>query len=562
MFVIGSSRCDHEFVIIGSGSMKGRSVWLAVALTALTAGCGRSGGGADYAETATTEAAAGEMAPAYPAYPPYPVDPAVRAGEPARYPDAKPNPVKRTAEQPVSTFAIDVDTASYAVVRRFLASGAKPPVDAVRVEELINYFPYDYPRPAREEVFKPFVAVAPSPWAPGKRLMHVALTGYDIPRAERPPLNLVFLVDVSGSMEGQDRLPLAKKALGVLVDQLRPQDRVAMVVYAGQSGEVLEPTSGRNKAKIMRAIRELGAGGSTAGAEGLEHAYQLARENFDEDAVNRVILMTDGDFNVGVTSEDQLEDMVADQRQTGIYLSVYGFGQDNYQDRRMQAISQAGNGTAGYIDTLDEARKVFRDDFSSSVFPIADDVKIQVEFNPAEVAEWRLLGYETRLLARQDFNNDRVDAGEVGAGATVTAVYEVTPPGGPVAVDPLRYGGEPGAEPEARRAGGDEIALVRYRFKRPGGTQTALRERPVTEQDAYPTLDAAPESTRWAVAVAGYGQRLRNDPNLGSGFGWNRLERLAQGARGEDPWGLRAEFLRLVRAAREAEPARRTGETA
>lgn len=349
--------------------------------------------------------------PPYPAYPPYPVDPSVRTGEPARYPDAKPNPVKRTAEQPVSTFAIDVDTASYAVVRRFLASGAKPPVDAVRVEELINYFPYDYPRPAREEVFKPFVAVAPSPWAPGKRLMHVALTGYDIPRSERPPLNLVFLVDVSGSMEGEDRLPLAKKALGVLVDQLRPQDRVAMVVYAGQSGEVLEPTSGRNKAKIMRAIRELGAGGPTAGAEGLEHAYQLARENFDEDAVNRVILMTDGDFNVGVISEDQLEDMVADQRQTGIYLSVYGFGQDNHQDRRMQAISQAGNGTAGYIDTLDEARKVFRDDFTSSVFPIADDVKIQVEFNPAAVAEWRLLGYETRLLARQDFNNDRVDAG-------------------------------------------------------------------------------------------------------------------------------------------------------
>ena len=534
--------------------MKARNVVLAAALAAVAAGCDGSGGSGEAVESAATTADASvEVGLGYPNDVHHP--PLAPAGEPARYPEAKPNPIRRTAEQPVSTFAIDVDTASYAVVRRFLTSGTKPPADAVRIEEMINYFPYDYPRPEAREVFRPFAAVAPSPWSPGKRLMHVALTGYDVERSERPPLNLVFLVDVSGSMEGPDRLPLAKKALGVLMDQLRPQDHVAMVVYAGESGGVLEPTSGRHKAKIMRAIRDLGAGGSTAGAEGLEHAYALARANFDEDAVNRVILMTDGDFNVGVTSESQLEDMVAEQRESGVYLSVYGFGQDNYQDRRMQAISQAGNGTAGYIDTLEEARKVFRDDVSSSLFPIADDVKIQVEFNPATVAEWRLLGYETRLLAREDFNNDRVDAGEIGAGATVTALYEITPVGGPLATDTLRYGREPEGADAGTPRRADEIALLRFRFKRPGGTETALRERVISERDAYPTLDRAPESTRWAAAVAGYGQRLRDDPNLGPHFGWDRLERLAQGAKGEDPFGLRSEFLRLVRAAREADSA-------
>jgi Ca-activated chloride channel family protein len=261
-----------------------------------------------------------------------------------------------------------VDTTAYAVVRRFLKQGDRPPTDAVRVEELVNYFDYDYPLASASEVFKPFVSVVPSPWSPGKRIVHVALTGHDVPDA-RPPLNLVFLVDVSGSMEPEDRLPLARKALEVLVDQLRPQDRVAIAVYAGAAGAVLEPTSGAEKSKILRALRRLEAGGSTAGAEGLALAYEMARENFRKDAVNRVILMTDGDFNVGVVDEGSLEDFVSEQRKTGIYLSAYGFGQENYQDRRMQAISQSGNGTAGYIDSLDEARKLFRNDFTGSVFP-------------------------------------------------------------------------------------------------------------------------------------------------------------------------------------------------
>jgi Ca-activated chloride channel family protein len=387
----------------------------------------------------------------------------------------------------------------------------------------------------------------------------VALTGHDIPDA-RPPLNLVFLIDVSGSMQGEDRLPLAKRALDVLIDQLRPEDHVSIAVYAGAAGAVLEPTSGADKSKIRSAIRRLEAGGSTAGAEGLALAYDLARENFRKDAVNRVVLMTDGDFNVGVTDEGSLEDFVAERRKTGVYLSVYGFGQDNYQDRRMQRISQAGNGTAGYIDSLDEARKVFEDDFKGSVFPIADDVKIQVEFNPAKVAEWRLIGYETRLLAREDFNNDRVDAGEIGAGATVTALYEITAPGGPESVDPLRYGES--ARPAAVRQGGEELAYLRYRYKRPGGESSVERAFAITEARARESLEDAPEPTRWALAVAGYGQLLRGDSALGRGFGWEDVRTLAHGARGDDPHGRRAEFIRLVRAAAGMEPVRAGGEDA
>jgi Ca-activated chloride channel family protein len=527
----------------------------------LLAGCGESGSEAEYEVTdaAGTTSAEVAMAPPYlPPDDPY-AAPYAAPAVTAQYPDAKPNPIKRTAEQAVSTFSIDVDTASYAVVRRFLKQGVKPPTDAVRVEELVNYFDYDYPRATASEVFRPYAAVVPSPWSPGKRIVHVALTGHDIPDA-RPPLNLVFLIDVSGSMQGEDRLPLAKRALDVLIDQLRPEDHVAIAVYAGAAGAVLEPTSGADKSKIRSAIRRLEAGGSTAGAEGLALAYDLARENFRKDAVNRVVLMTDGDFNVGVTDEGSLEDFVAERRKTGVYLSVYGFGQDNYQDRRMQRISQAGNGTAGYIDSLDEARKVFEDDFKGSVFPIADDVKIQVEFNPAKVAEWRLIGYETRLLAREDFNNDRVDAGEIGAGATVTALYEITAPGGPESVDPLRYGES--ARPAAVRQGGEELAYLRYRYKRPGGESSVERAFAITEARARESLEDAPEPTRWALAVAGYGQLLRGDSALGRGFGWEDVRTLAHGARGDDPHGRRAEFIRLVRAAAGMEPVRAGGEDA
>ena len=467
-------------------------------------------------------------------------------GETERYPDAPINTVVRVTEQPVSTFSIDVDTASYSNVRRFLRDGGTPPRDAVRVEEMVNYFDYNYPRPPKAETpFQPFVAVAPSPWAGEKEIVHIGLQGYDLDRAERPPLNLVFLVDVSGSMSGEDRLPLVIKSLNVLVDSLRPQDRVSMAVYAGSAGAVLEPTPGYEKLKMRCALQSLHAGGSTAGGQGLALAYGLAERNFDKAAVNRVILMTDGDFNVGVTDNEKLEDFVADKRKTGVYLSVYGFGRGNYQDLRMQTLAQAGNGTAAYVDELDEARRLFRTDFTSSLFPIADDVKIQVEFNPARVSEYRLIGYETRLLNREDFNNDKVDAGEVGAGAAVTALYEITPAGAPGAVDPLRYQSQ--QAPAAQRNA--ELAYLRIRYKLPGQPASRLIERPIGDGDRARSLAEAPEATRFALAVAAFGQRLRGDPWMKGGFGWGEIARTADRSRGYDPDGRRAQFVQLAERA-------------
>ena len=464
-----------------------------------------------------------------------------------RYPEADPNPIKLVAEAPVSTLSVDVDTASYSNVRRHLREGTLPPRDAVRVEELINYFDYGYPAPERSEVFRPWVAVAPSPWNGGKQLMHVGLRGYDIDARNRPPLNLVFLVDVSGSMQPADRLPLARQALNTLIDGLRPQDRVSMAVYAGAAGEVLPPTRGHEKLRMRCALQALQAGGSTAGGQGLALAYQMAQRNFDPEAVNRVVLLTDGDFNVGVTDDRKLEDFVAAKRKTGVYLSVYGFGGGNYNDRLMQVLAQNGNGSAGYVDSLAESRKLFADDFAGSLFPIADDVKVQVEFNPARVSEYRLIGYETRLLKREDFNNDAVDAGEVGSGVAVTALYELTPAGGASSVDPLRYG----QEQRAPRTGG-ELAFVKVRYKAPGAAQSVLRERPITDRDIHPSLDRAPEQLRWAAAVASYGQLLRDDEALPRDYGWAEVERLAAPAVGGDPHGLRREFLTLVSAARSA----------
>ncbi len=474
--------------------------------------------------------------------------PPMAAQDTERYPGGVSNPIKQVAQEPVSTFSIDVDTAAYANTRRFLADGRVPPRDAVRVEELINYFDYAYPLPAsRSEPFKPFVAVAPSPWSKDRQIVHIGLQGYDIPRDEQPPLNLVFLVDTSGSMWSEDRLPLAKKALGTLIDQLGDRDRVAMVAYAGSAGAVLAPTSGRDKLRMRCALGALQSGGSTAGGQGLALAYALAQQNFDPKAVNRVILLTDGDFNVGVSDPSKLKDFVADKRKTGVYLSVYGFGRGNYNDTMMQALAQNGNGTAAYIDSFDEARKLFRDDFSGSLFPIADDVKLQVEFNPYQVSEYRLIGYETRMLAREDFNNDQVDAGEVGSGASVTALYEITRVGATPSSDPLRY---TSARPEA--APSAELAFLKVRYKLPGKTESVLMQRPITRADVSDSLAAAPESTRWALAVAAFGQKLRGDPWISADFGWQQVIDLAQGARGADEFGLRAEFVKLARGAGEA----------
>lgn len=465
-----------------------------------------------------------------------------------RYPNATANPIRQTATDPVSTFSIDVDTAAYANVRRFLKDGVRPPTDAVRVEELVNYFDYGYAPPRdRATPFSSYVALAPSPWSRERQILHIGIQGFDLPKGEQPPLNLVFLIDTSGSMWSEDRLPLAQKSLSLLIDQMRPQDRVAMVAYAGSAGAVLAPTDGRQKLKMRCALGALRSGGSTAGGQGLSLAYALAKENFDPKAVNRVILVTDGDFNVGVADPAKLKDFVADKRKDGVYLSVFGFGRGNYNDTMMQALAQNGNGTAAYVDSLQEARKLFREDFSKSMFPIADDVKVQIEFNPAQVSEYRLIGYETRMLAREDFNNDQVDAGEVGAGASVTALYEITPAGAAPSADPLRYGRRPPAPSPA-----GELAFLKIRYKLPGEGRSRLMERPITRADAAPSLRAAPEATRWAVAVAGFGQKLKHDARVSDAFGWTEILDLAQAGRGPDPFGERAEFVQLVRAAGDA----------
>ncbi|MAN65655.1 VWA domain-containing protein [uncultured Hyphomonas sp.] len=468
-----------------------------------------------------------------------------------QYEDVDPNPVKLVSEEPVSTFSIDVDTASYANVRRFLEDGVLPPKDAVRIEELINYFDYTYPQPAEGEApFSTQVNVMPSPFAEGRELMQIGIQGRDIDRDARPPINLTLLMDVSGSMFSDDKLPLAKKAIKLMLEEMEPTDTIAIVVYAGAAGEILEPTPVSDKRKIVAALEALQAGGSTAGGEGLRLAYSLAEQGLKEDAVNRVMLLTDGDFNVGISDPEQLEDFVSRKRETGIYLSVLGFGRGNYNDAMMQKIAQTGNGTAAYVDTLSEARKILADDLSGNIFPIADDVKIQVEFNPARVAEYRLIGYETRLLDREDFNNDKVDAGDIGAGTSVTAIYEITPVGSSATqIDPLRYGD---TDTSASDPSG-EYAFVKLRYKAPGAEESVLLERPVTQADRVASVAAAPQWARFATAVAGYGEMLKGGEALSAEFGWEDIRNLANGAKGPDAFGYRAEFVQLTRLAETAE---------
>ncbi len=464
------------------------------------------------------------------------------------YEDVDANPIHLVSEDPISTFSIDVDTASYSNVRRFLSEGRMPPRDAVRIEEMVNYFRYDYPLPqTRAQPFSTSVTVAPSPWAEGRQLVHIGLQGYNIVPRERPPLNLTLLLDVSGSMAEPNKLPLVQQSFRMLIDQLNARDHVSIVVYAGAAGAVLEPTAGNEHGRILAALDNLHAGGSTAGGEGLRLAYALAEQNFDRNAVNRVIIATDGDFNVGIADPEQLTDFVERKRDTGIYLSVFGFGGGNYNDLLMQRLAQNGNGVATYIDTLNEARRVLRDEMASNMFTIANDVKIQVEFNPTQVAEYRLIGYETRMLRREDFNNDQVDAGEIGAGHAVTAIYEITPVGGRTFTEPLRYQRE-----AAPAAASGELGFLRIRYKLPGEDNSRLIERPITGRDYVASIDAAPESARFATAVAGYGQLLRGDPYLDRGYSWSDVINLAQSARGRDEFGWRAEFVQLARSAQTA----------
>ena len=480
------------------------------------------------------------------AYEPAPVPPGY-AEDREQYEDVDPNPVQAVADAPVSTFSIDVDTASYARARRALQSGVLPPRDAIRPEEIINYFDYAYPLPeTRNDPFRASVTITDTPWNPHTRLMHIGVQGYNVVPDERPRANLVFLIDVSGSMSSPDKLPLALQGFRMMLSELDPDDTVAIAVYAGAAGVVLEPTPVSERGRIEAALDSLSAGGSTAGGEGLRVAYALAERNLDEEAVNRVILVTDGDFNVGVTSGERLEDFVARNRETGVYLSVMGFGLGNYNDALMQQIAQAGNGTAGYVDSLTEARRLLVEEASSTLFPIADDVKIQVEFNPARIAEYRLIGYETRALERSDFNNDAVDAGEIGSGHTVTAIYEIAVPGSDGRLlDDLRYQ----AAPET--GGGDgEFAFLRMRYKRPGEDESRLIETPVTDADLQ-AFAQAPDDVRFSVAAAAYAQLLRGDAYLGD-FGFEDAADIARSARGEDPFGYRGEFLQLLALAESA----------
>jgi len=458
------------------------------------------------------------------------------------------NPVRQTAQEPVSTFSADVDTASYSFARRMLNAGQLPPKDAVRAEEFINYFPYDYPKPdSADAPFRPTITVTAAPWNPDNRLVHIAVQGYALQAAQRPRANLVFLVDVSGSMMPDDRLPLVKNALRMLVGELKPDDTVGIVTYASGSGVALEPTKIADKGAILAAIDSLGAGGSTAGAQGILDAYRLAEAHFDKQAVNRIILSTDGDFNVGVTDQRELLGMIERKRESGVYLSILGVGQDNYNDALMQKLAQNGNGVAAYVDTLNEARKVLVEEASSTLFPIAKDVKIQVEWNPAQVAEYRLIGYETRDLRREDFNNDKVDAGDMGSGHRVTAIYEITPAGGRKLVDDLRYG-KKGETP----AGGDELGFFKLRYKLPHEQKSRLISQPIRAGSDVDPAHASTE-TRFSIAAAAFAQLLKGAPYLGS-YGYDDVIALAQGAKGDDPFGYRAEFVNLARLAKSARP--------
>ncbi len=452
------------------------------------------------------------------------------------------SPVKVTAEAPVSTFSIDVDTASYSYVRRLLSDGYVPEPDAVRIEELINYFRYDYATPTDSaRPFEPTVMVYPSPWAAEKQIVQIGIKGYVPPVAEDKPSNLVFLIDTSGSMDEPDKLPLLKRAFSLLVERLTGNDTVSIVAYAGSAGVVLKPTKATEKATILAALENLAAGGSTAGAEGIALAYQLAEEAKVDGGVNRVILATDGDFNVGIDDPEALKDFIKARRDNGVYLSVLGFGQGNLDDATMQALAQNGNGNASYIDSFQEARKVLVAEGGGTLETIAKDVKIQVEFNPAAVQEYRLIGYETRALNREDFNNDKVDAGEIGAGTTVTALYEITPVGAAGALnDPLRYG----AEATAAAGPSDEIGFLKLRYKAPGSDTSQLIETPIRAEAAFASLDAAPDDARFAAAVAAFGQKLKGSEYVQ--MDWREILDLAQGARGEDPEGYRAEFMQLI----------------
>jgi Ca-activated chloride channel family protein len=469
------------------------------------------------------------------------------------------NTFKRVTDEPLSTFSIDVDTASYANVRRFLNNGQLPPPGAVRIEEMINYFDYDYPQPDGHVPFSVNVEIADCPWAADHRLARVGLKGMEIVQEERPPANLVFLIDVSGSMRPANKLPLLREALGLLVAELSEDDQVAMVVYAGASGLALDSTSCEDKDTILRALRALEGGGSTNGGEGIQLAYDIATENFIDDGINRVILATDGDFNVGITNQSDLISLIEEKAKTGVFLSVLGFGMGNYKDSNLEKLADKGNGNYAYIDTLNEAQKVLVDQMGGTLMTIAKDVKIQIEFNPAEVNAYRLVGYENRILAKEDFNDDTKDAGEIGAGHTVTAFYEIVPLGVEVdlpPVDPLKYQpqwddeGDEGGEADEGDASG-EMMTVKLRYKPPASDKSRLIEVPVTD-DGLLLADAS-DDFAFAASVASFGMLLRGSEHARD-LTYDAVLELAQTSLGEDRNGYRAEFVDLVHKAMSIQP--------
>ena len=451
---------------------------------------------------------------------------------------------QRVETKPLSTFASDVDTASYSNVRRFLQAGQLPPKEAVRIEELLNYFRYDDPAPEGEHPVAIATEVTRCPWQPGNKLARIALRTKPIAAGELPPANLTFLIDVSGSMGSADKLPLLQQAFLMLVDQLRPQDTVSIVVYAGAAGVALEPTRGSSKGRIRQAIRRLHAEGSTAGAAGIHHAYQLARESFKTKGANRVILATDGDFNVGVSSEAELIRLIEKKRESGIFLTVMGFGTGNLQDAKMEQLADHGNGQYLYIDSPLEARRALVEQIGGTLVTVAKDVKIQVEFNPAHVRRYRLIGCENRLLRDEDFKNDRKDAGDLGAGHSVVALYEVEPERGQSdASDSLRYQ-QPQPTPQAQGSG--ELLHVKVRYKPPA--EDVSRQLDVPVRDADTPVEESSENLRWAAAVAQFGMLLRGSEHLGNAS-WKHAAALARGAMGVDANGDRAEFVYLVKTA-------------
>jgi Ca-activated chloride channel family protein len=454
----------------------------------------------------------------------------------------------KATDNPLSTFSIDVDAASYSNVRRILNYNQLPPAGAVRIEEMINYFTYQYPQPTGSDPFSINTEIAACPWNSEHRLVSIGLQGKKIPTQNLPASNLTFLIDVSGSMNTEDKLPLVKSSMRLLVDQLRQEDKVSIVVYAGSAGLVLPPTSGSDKMKIKQAIENLQAGGSTAGGEGIKLAYSTAKSNFVKGGNNRVVLCTDGDFNVGVSSDDELERLIEEERKSGVFLTVLGYGTGNYQDAKMQKLADKGNGNHAYIDNQSEAKKVLVSEFGGTLFTIAKDVKLQVEFNPEKVQGYRLIGYENRMLAKEDFNNDKKDAGELGSGHTVTALYEVIPAGVESKdldnVDDLRYQ-KPVKKNDATTFAG-ELMNIKLRYKQPDGDVSKLLQHPV--MDSKTSIKQASDNLRFAAAVAQFGMLLRNSAFKGEG-GFALVQQLATTASDKDAEGYRKEFLELVKKA-------------